>query len=309
MSFSDEVRTELCAHLPAEAGARQALLSALLRTAGSFHLHGRGQVHVEVDLGLTVAARRTVELLRLVGGTCEIRSYRATRFASATRFVIVVGGDHATLAVLRDLGVLTARHRPVPVVPARLVAGPARRAAYLRGAFIAAGSVSAPRRPAHLELRAHDRQGAELLQRLAAADGLRLAVRDRGGHAAAYAKRLETIADLLARIGAGDAALRLAEADVVSRIRETANRRANADTANIRRQVMAGARQLDAIDRLESRDLLRGLPPDLHEAAALRRAHPEHSLAELADDLRPPVSKATLAGRLRRIEALAEELR
>ena len=307
MSFSDEVRSELCAHLPVDAGARRALLAAVLRTAGSFHLHGRGQVHVEVDLGLTAAARRTVELLRGLGGTCEIRSYRAPRFGGAARFRIVVGGDGRTLRVLRDLGVLTASHGPVSEPPPRLLAGPVRRAAYLRGAFVAAGSVAAPRRPAQLERRTHDLAGAELLQRLAAAADVPLMVRDRGDHAAAYTKRLETIADLLARIGAGDAALRLAEAEVVARTRETANRRANADTANIRRLISASARQLDAIDRLSESGVLERLAPPLQDAAALRRAHPERPLAELAAEAWPPLSKATLAGRLRRLEELAYE--
>jgi hypothetical protein len=132
-------------------------------------------------------------------------------------------------------------------------------------------------------------------------------VRDRGDHAAAYAKRLETIADLLARIGAGDAALRLAEAEVVARTRETANRRANADTANIRRLISASSRQLDAIDRLAERGDLGRLAPTLQDAAALRQAHPERPLAELAADARPPLSKATLAGRLRRLEELAQD--
>ena len=306
-SFSDEVRTELCRTLPAEASARRALLSAIVRTAGAFHLHGRGQVHVEVDLGLTVAARRTVELLRALGGSCEIRSYRAPRFGGAPRIVIVAGGDAATLRVLRDAGLLGPSLAPAETPPARLVAGAAARAAYLRGAFIAAGSVSAPRRPAHLELRAHDLAGAELLRRLAAADGIALAVRDRGDHAAAYSKRLEPIADLLARIGAGDAALRLAEAEVVARVREGANRRANAETANLRRQVDAARRQLDAIDRLEEGGVLDGLSGAIQGAALLRRAHPEATLGELAARAVPPLSKPTLAGRLRRLVELAEE--
>ncbi len=306
MTFSDTVRSELCAALPAARPPRLALLAGIFRTAGSFHLRGRGEVHVEVDLGLTIAARRTVELFRGLGGACEIRSYRAHRFGGGLRFLIVADGGADTLAVLREAGVLTRALAPAAGLATGVVSSAGRRAAYLRGAFVAAGSVSAPRRPAHLELRAHDLDGASLLQRLAATDGLALAVRDRGDHAAAYSKRLETIADLLAHIGAGDAALQLAEADVVARTRETANRRANADTANIRRQVSASRRQLEAIDRLERHGLLDRLEAPLGHAAALRREHPESALAELAALASPPLPKPTLAGRLRRLEALAD---
>jgi DNA-binding protein WhiA len=131
-------------------------------------------------------------------------------------------------------------------------------------------------------------------------------VRDRARHAAAYAKRLDTIADLLARIGADDAALRLAEADVVARAKERANRTANCDAANLGRQVAATRRQLDAIDELEASGELDALPAVLREAAALRREHPGAALQELAELAEPPVPKPTIAARLRRVVEHAE---
>ena len=117
-----------------------------------------------------------------------------------------------------------------------------------------------------------------------------------------YTKRLATLEDLLAHIGASDGMLRLVEGEVVSAARQDANRQANAETANLRRQVVAARRQLSAIGlpRRSARS-----PPELAAAAALRIEHPELPLAELAalGDL----SKATLAGRLRRLEALADD--
>ena len=254
VTFVEDVRSELCRTLPARPCCRLALLGAVVRTAGSYHLHGRGEVHVEVDLGAHVTARRTVELARGLGAVCEIRSYRraaAARPSSASR--IVLGSDPRTLQVMHEVGVLGASLAPLPEPPARVLV---RARAAARSTCAARSWPPAPCRrrgaPAHLEIRTHDVEGAELLARLAGADGIPLSVRDRGRHAAAYSKRLDAIADLLARIGADDAALLLAEADVVARAKERANRITNCDAANLDRQVAATRRQLAAIERLDA---------------------------------------------------------
>ena len=302
MSFSEEVREELAsAPLPDRACCKRALLSGLVRTAGSYHLRGRGEVHVEVELPAGRPARRAVELLRSLGATCEIRTHRERRFQSGQRVEISCAGDLKTLEVLHDAGILSASFAPMGRPPARLLSRSCCRGAYLRGAFLAAGTVAPPRRPAHLEIRTHDPAAAADLQAIAARDGIELRVRERKTHAAGYAKRIGTVEDLLAHIGASEGVVRLAEGEVVSFARGDANRQANAETANIRRHVVAARRQLIAIGLLD----LAGLRPELAEAAALRLEHPELPLAELAalGDL----SKATLAGRLRRIEALADD--
>ena len=302
MSFSEEVREELAsAPLPERDCCRLALLSGLIRTAGSYHLRGRGEVHVEVELPAGRPARRAVELLRLLGATCEIRTHRERRFQSGQRVEISCAGDDRTLDVLHEAGILSASHAPAARPPARLLARAHCRGAYLRGAFLAAGTVAPPRRPAHLEIRTHDAAAATFLAKIAARDGIGLRVRERPSHAAVYTKRLATLEDLLAHIGASDGVLRLVEGEVVSAARQDANRQANAETANLRRQVVAARRQLSAIGALD----LGALPPELAAAAALRIEHPELPLGELA--VLGDLSKATLAGRLRRLEALADD--
>lgn len=302
MSFSEDVREELAsAPLPERDCCRRALLCGLIRTAGSYHLRGRGEVHVEVELPAGRPARRAVELLRALGATCEIRTHRERRFQSGQRVDISCAADERTLQVLHEAGILSASHAPMGRPPAQLLARSHCRGAYLRGAFLAAGTVAPPRRPAHLEIRTHDAEAAADLAAIAARDEIELRVRERDSHAAVYAKRIATVEDLLAHIGASEAVVRLAEGEVVSAARQDANRQANAETANIRRQVLAARRQLAAIGRLD----LGSVTPELAEAAALRLAHPELPLGELA--VLGDLSKPTLAGRLRRLEALADE--
>ncbi len=305
MSLSDEVRSELAAIEPRRPCCRLAELSSLVRTAGSVHLRGSGRIAVHLEIASPAVARRAFSLLRRYGVPCEIRTFRRQAFDRATRFQLHLGDDARALQALNEAGVLDARLVPLAEPPRRVVGRSCCRAAYLRGALLAAGSVSGPRN-AHLELRSASLAGASFLAQLARADGLSLSVHDRRRHAIAYVKGAEAIADLLAFLGADEAALRFGESAVVSATRGRANRLANADHANLRRASRAAAAQIRAIRRLESQGAFAHLAPELREIAELRKRHPALTLAELARKCRPPVSKASAHRRLLRLQRLAE---
>lgn len=305
MSLSESVRAELAAIEPRRACCRFAELSALARTAGTLHLRGGGSVGLHLDLGSAAVARRAFALLRRFGVAAEIRAYRQQAFAQGTRFELHLDDDPRVLQVLNEAGVLDSSLAPSDEPPRRVVARSCCRASYLRGALLAAGSVSGPRR-AHLELRAATVEGARFLASLALAEGIPLAVIERRGHAAAYAKGSETIADLLGFVGAHGAALAMGESAVVGATRARANRLANADHANLVRTSRAAQVELDAIRRLTRRGGLERLPSELREVAELRLRHPSLSLRELAVRCRPPATKASVHRRLKRLERLAD---
>jgi cell division protein WhiA len=305
MSLSEDVRDELAAIEPRKACCRLAELSALVRGAGSVHLRGSGRIAVHLELASGPVARRAFTLLRSYGVPCEIRTYKQRAFEQATRYQLHLEDDARALQVLNEAGVLDTNLVPLERPPRRVVARACCRAAYLRGAFLAAGSASGPR-GAHLELRTVDPGSAWFLAELAAADGLRLAVHERSRHALAYAKGSEAIADLLAFLGAHEAALRFGEEAVVAATRARANRLANADHANIVRTSRAADVQLRAIRRLEREGRLVELAPELREIARLRVRHPTLSLRELARRCEPPATKAAAHRRLAKIQRLAE---
>lgn len=305
MSISDEVRTELAAIVPRRECDRLAELSALAHSAGSLHLHGRGELAVQLDLASAAAARRAFSTLRGFDVPAEIHTYRRRAFDQAPRFQLRVPGGDRALQVLHEAGVLTARLAPLERPPRRVIGRACCRAAYLRGAFLGAGSVTGPRAP-HLEIRTASRSGAELLAELARSEGLALGVHERRGHALVYAKAMDTIADLLALAGASDAALTFDEAAVVGEARARANRVANADHANLVRAGRAAHMQLEAVRRLERSGELGRLPKSLQEIAELRLRHPSATLAELARKSRPRTTKATAHRRLQKLIRLAE---
>jgi DNA-binding protein WhiA len=301
---SEDVREELATIAPQRECDRRAELSALFHSAGSLHLRGGGDWALHLDLGSGAAARRAFALLRESGIHSEIRTYRRRAFDTATRYQLHVVGDAEALRVLVSAGVVDRRHAPLERPPRRVVARSCCRAAYLRGAFLGAGSLSLGRSP-HLELRTASLESAALLVRLAHAEGVELAIADRASHAMAYAKSWEAIESLLALMGAAETVLALEERAVVADTRSRANRLANADHANLVRTSRSARRQLEAVERLRADDELDGLPDELQAVAELRLRHPAASLRELAARADPPASRAAIHRRLRSLEELA----
>jgi len=301
---SEDVREELARIAPHRACDRLAELSAFFHSAGHLHLLARGEWALHVDLASGAAARRLFALLRDEEIPSEIRTYSRRAFDRATRYQLHVAGEPHTLAVLTAAGVVDRRHAPLARPPARAVARACCRAAYLRGAFLGSGSLSVRRSP-HLELRSASVETAAFVQRVASAQGIDLAVFERPAYAAAYAKSWDAIESFLAVVGAEESVLELEERAVLASTRERANRRANADHANLVRASRAAQLQLAAIHRLRGEDRLGRLPGPLREIADLRRRHPTDSLGELAARTDPPASKAAIHRRLRRIVELA----
>lgn len=301
MTLSEDLRAELAAIAPARRCCRLAELSALFHASGAWHLRD-GAVRVHLDLGGAAAARRAFALLRDLRVRSEIRTYQRAAFHRSTRYELHVAVDPPALGVLRDAGVLSAAGAPLERPPKRVVGRSCCRGAYLRGALLAAGSLSGPH-DLHLELRAATSGGARFVAGVAAAEDVRLRVAERRSHALAYAKGHDAVAAVLALAGAGEMTVRLEERAVVAATRAAANRLANADEANLARTARAAHAQLEAIRALD----VDALPPPLAEVAALRLRHPFASLRELAARTRPPVTKATAQRRLAAVVDLADK--
>lgn len=304
MPLSDDLRSELAAIAPERGCCRLAEISALFHSAGTIHLRGRGEIALHLDLATSGIARRAFSLLRELGIRSEIRTYDRRAFDRATRYQLHVRGDAAALGVLVEAGVLDSRHAPLERPPKRIVGRACCRGAYLRGALLGGGSLSGPRSP-HLELRTTSIEGAEFLRWVAAASDVVLSVLDRGRHAVAYAKRIDSIEAVLSAAGASDAVLAFEERAIVAAARSEANRLANADHANLVRTSRAAQHQLEAVRTLQAAGVLDRLPRRLDEVARLRLRHPTLPLRELAARCDPPSTKASVHRRLKKLQELA----
>jgi DNA-binding protein WhiA len=307
-SLAADARAELAALAPARRCDRLAEISALFHTAGTVHLLGRARLAFHLDLAESSVARRAFAILRALRVDSEIRTYRRHAFDRGPRTQLLVDGTPHAIDVLTEAGVLGRDRLPLDRPPGRVVARSCCRSAYLRGAFLGAGSLSGPRSP-HLEVRTPLHAGAAFVRSVASAAGVRMRVIDRESHSAAYAKSWEAIEGYFSVAGAADMVLALEERALVAGLRADANRLANADHANLVRQSRSARAQLDAARALLEAGALDDLAPTLHAAAELRLRNPSLSLRELAAKADPQVSKAAMAGRLARLVALSREVR
>ena len=179
------------------------------------------------------------------------------------------------------------------------------RASFLRGVFFAGGSVTDPAKRYHLELSTPHLSVSRELRALLLECGFTPKETTRKANSITYFKQSEAIEDFLTAIGAPLAAMEIMNAKAEKDLRGSINRRVNCDAANLDKAVDAAQGQIEAIYRLEERGMLEELPDKLKEAVDLRVAHPELTLAQLAELCEPPVSKSAFNHRLRKLMEMA----
>ena len=182
------------------------------------------------------------------------------------------------------------------------------RTAFLRGAFLAGGSVTDPIKGYHMELTTtHQAVAREARVLIHDAIGFSPKSASRAGAVVLYVKQSEQIAELLALLGAGVASMGIMEARLEKELNNKVNRRCNCDDANISKVVDAAQGQLSAINTLKELGLLEKLPAKLKQAADARENNPESSLSELAAMMDPPITKPAMNQRLKKLIELARE--
>ena len=182
------------------------------------------------------------------------------------------------------------------------------RSAFLRGAFLAGGSVTDPAKGYHLELatthHAVARESCALIQEIIPVLPKTAA---RGGGRVLYLKQMEQISDLLTYLGAPVAAMGVLETHLEKELNNKVNRRCNCDEANTSKVVEAAQEQLAAIRTLRKKGLFEHLPEKMQQAGLAREANPEASLTELAAMMEPPITKPAMNNRLKKLMAAAKE--
>ncbi len=182
------------------------------------------------------------------------------------------------------------------------------RAAFLRGAFLAGGSVTDPSKGYHLELTTtHKSVAGELNVLIQEMMGFYLKTTPRGGGQVLYLKQSDMISDLLTYLNAPVAAMGIMEAKLEKELNNKVNRRCNCDDANISKVVEAAQEQLAAIHILLEAGLMEKLPEKLKQAAIARQENPEASLSELAAMMNPPITKPAMNNRMKKLQELARE--
>jgi DNA-binding protein WhiA len=305
MALTAEVKDELARIEVTKNNVRVAELSTILRFAGGLHLVG-GKIAIEVELDTAQLARRVKkELLELFGIDSELAVISPSGIRRASRYQLRVLQQADVLA--RQTGLIDPKGRPVRGLPAALVSGSLAEAqAVWRGAFLARGSLTDPGRSASMEITAPGNEAAMALVGVARRLGVSAKAREVRDLFRVVIREGEAIAAILTQMGAHTQVLKWEELRLRREVRATANRLANFDDANLRRSaqaaVAAGARVARALEILGE-----DVPEHLRYAGALRLQHKQASLDELGHLADPPMTKDAVAGRIRRLLAMADK--
>ena len=305
MSPTADVKTELAAVRDPRPTARVAELTAILRFSGGLHSIA-GRVAVEAELESDLLARRVArDIMELYGVRPELHRVQASGGRAGGSFAVRVIDGGETLA--RQTGLLDQRRRPVRGLPNKLTTG-ARPdlAAVWRGAFLAAGTLSDPGRSAALEIACPSGEAAMALVGAAHRLGIAAKAREVRGVPRVVVRDGEAIRLALAEMGAVRMAGAWEEQRQRREVRAGVNRLVNFDDANLRRSAQAAVAACARVGRaLEI--LADEVPEHLREAGELRLAPRDASLDELGHHADPPLTKDAVAGRIRRLLAMADK--
>ena len=298
MSYSSETKAELCRMPLTRPCCVQAELYGALLYCNTF-------AHNELRVVTEHApfAQRMEKLLHRAAG---VRPERSGGEDSPGKIILSLR-DPAALEKLCALYGLDPLRSPSHHINLGVLEEDCCRVSFLRGAFLAGGSITDPGKGYHMEfITSHysvSREASTLMGEL----GFKPGELSRGGNFVLYFKQSEVIEDLLTTLGAPLAAMELMNAKAEKELVNKVNRRTNCEVANLGKAVDAAQEQLRAIRTLEKQGRLPGLSPRLREAARLRLENPELSLSQLADITSPPVSKSSLHHRLKKLMEMAEE--
>ncbi|MBF0673052.1 MULTISPECIES: DNA-binding protein WhiA [unclassified Salinibacterium] len=304
MALTADVKEELTGVEVSKTSVRAAELSTILRFSGGLHtISGRIAVESEVD-SPALARRVRKDLAELYGVRGDVAVIPANGMRKASSYLVRVL-DGETLA--RQTGLLDARRRPIRGLPNRLTTGSREDlAAIWRGAFLAQGTLTDPGRSAALEVVCPGNEAAMALVGAASRLGIASKAREVRGVHRVVIRDGEAISAMLITMGAVETVTAWEALRQRREVRATANRLVNFDDANLRRSAQAAVAACARVERaLEI--LGEDIPEHLRYAGELRLRFREASLDELGHQAEPPMTKDAVAGRIRRLLAMADK--
>ena len=310
MSFSSEVKEELSEQIASGRHCRLAETAAILSLCGKIVITENDRYCVKIQTENLAVARKYFTLLRK---TFNIRAEVSVRKSREVRFYsVIVSKDLEAKRLLGETCLLDEDGNVSECMSPmhhRLLRQNCCRRAFIRGAFLAVGSVSDPEKSYHFEIVCTVPEKARQLQELLASYDVDAKVVLRKRHYVVYIKEGSQIVELLGLMGAHISLMQLENVRIVKEMRNSVNRKVNCETANLNKTVSAAVRQAEDIRYIQEKIGLDKLPMDLEETARLRLEHTEASLKELGDMLSPKVGKSGVNHRLRKLSQIADDLR
>lgn len=299
ISFSSAARAEICRELPHKPCCAKAQCFGILLFCNSFQDDG-----IKI---ITESREFACILPKLFKKAFDLDFDSYPSLASSGKLVFLIRDRGKLSAIMEAFGFSAgdtlALHVNYPIVEEDCC-----KVSFLRGAYLAGGSVTDPGKGYHLEL-ATTHQAVARETELIVREVMDFAPKTaaRGGAQVLYLKQSEQISDFLTCLGAPVAAMGIMEARLEKELNNKVNRRCNCDDANTSKVVEAAQEQLSVIRILREKGILEGLPEKLKQAAIAREQNPSGSLTELAAMMEPPITKPAMNNRMKKLAEIAKE--
>ena len=299
VSFSSAAKAEVCKYLPSKRCCALAECFGILLYCNSFQHDG---------IKIITESREFAYILpKLFKKAFDLSFDSFPSLASPGKLVFQIWETEKIECIMEAFGFsredTLSLHVNYPIVEEECCKG-----AFLRGAFLAGGSVTDPEKGYHMEISTtHQSVARETNLLIREAMTFLPKMAKRGGGQVLYVKQSEQISDFLTFLGAPVAAMGIMETRLEKELNNKVNRRCNCDDANTSKVVEAAQEQLVAIRILKEAGLFDKLPPKLMQAAVAREDHPESSLTELASMMEPPITKPAMNHRLKKLVQMAKE--
>ena len=313
MSFSSKVKEELSKDCNNPRHCCIAETAAIISMCGKVIFDEKDRVRIEIHTENVTVARKYFTLLKKTYNINTDISIRHSSSLNKNRsYVLSVNDDETarkilmTCRLMKPFGVI---EENFSISDSLIIQRECCKRAFIRGAFLAAGSVSDPVKTYHFEIVCLSEAKAKQLQMIMETFNINARVIKRRKYFVVYVKDSSQVVDLLNIMGAYNALMDMENVRIVKDMRNNVNRKVNCETANINKTVSAAVKQIEDIRFIQMSSAFDELPESLQEMAELRVRYPEATLAELGQLLDTPVGKSGVNHRLKKISLFADELR
>ena len=313
MSFSGKIKEELARQWSEARHCQIAELAAIISMCGKVSIDSRENYSIKVRTENVSVARKYFTLLKKTYNINTDISIRHSSSLNKNRsYVLSVNDDETarkilmTCRLMKPFGVI---EEDFSISDSLIIQRECCKRAFIRGAFLAAGSVSDPVKTYHFEIVCLSEAKAKQLQMIMETFNINARVIKRRKYFVVYVKDSSQVVDLLNIMGAYNALMDMENVRIVKDMRNNVNRKVNCETANINKTVSAAVKQIEDIRFIQMSSAFDELPESLQEMAELRVRYPEATLAELGQLLDTPVGKSGVNHRLKKISLFADELR
>ncbi len=313
MSFSKNVKEELSRQISPARHCQIAEIAAIISLCGDIIINDRNEHFIKIHTeNLTVARKYFILIRKSFHVAAEISVRRNNNFKKSNVYTVWIKDAEISMKILQATKLIDQDgeiREELSITDNLVVQNACCRRAFIRGAFLAYGSMSNPAKNYHFEIVTSTRKKAEQLRDIINFFQMDAKIVQRKNHFVVYVKEGSQIVDLLNIMEAHVSLMELENVRILKEMRNSINRQVNCETANINKTVVAAGKQIDDIIYIRDTIGFHELSEGLEEIAKLRIEQSDASLKELGTLLNPPIGKSGVNHRLRKLSMIADNLR